>query len=239
LYAKRGRKSTAAVDLLDNDGGEPISREAVSRPKQKRKTKKSDADALYWVDEDEETTIQVSKEDSVPSMLRFMVRGNPLPLRRHRTSRGFMYNPSATAQASFRDVVKDILFSHLATDNDEDESVLLFPVLPEEHSLAMTIVFYLKRPLKHFVGSKPGPGRMRDSAPHQTSVTRMDVDNLAKFVLDSLNGLLYEDDRQVVSLHITKLYDNHDECKGSTEICVRRLGEESLPKLLENTFELF
>ena len=33
-----------------------------------------------------------------------------------------------------------------------------------------------------------------------------DLDNIAKIVLDSLNGLAYKDDRQVVSLKIEKHY---------------------------------
>jgi len=33
-----------------------------------------------------------------------------------------------------------------------------------------------------------------------------DLDNLAKAVLDGCNGVVFEDDRQVVTLHITKRY---------------------------------
>lgn len=38
-------------------------------------------------------------------------------------------------------------------------------------------------------------------------VVRPDVDNVAKSVLDALNGAAYMDDRQVVMLHLTKHYD--------------------------------
>lgn len=34
-----------------------------------------------------------------------------------------------------------------------------------------------------------------------------DCDNIAKIILDSLNGVAYDDDAQVVSLCVTKLYD--------------------------------
>jgi len=33
-----------------------------------------------------------------------------------------------------------------------------------------------------------------------------DIDNVAKIVLDSLNGIVYKDDTQIVSLHCTKVY---------------------------------
>lgn len=36
-----------------------------------------------------------------------------------------------------------------------------------------------------------------------------DLDNLAKSVLDGLNGIVYKDDSQLVSLHITKVYDRN------------------------------
>lgn len=36
-----------------------------------------------------------------------------------------------------------------------------------------------------------------------------DLDNLAKSVLDGLNGVVYLDDAQLVSLHITKVYDHN------------------------------
>lgn len=34
-----------------------------------------------------------------------------------------------------------------------------------------------------------------------------DIDNIAKIILDALNGVAYKDDTQVVSLHIGKYYD--------------------------------
>lgn len=33
-----------------------------------------------------------------------------------------------------------------------------------------------------------------------------DVDNVAKIILDALNGIAYRDDKQVVELHVKKLY---------------------------------
>jgi Holliday junction resolvase RusA-like endonuclease len=36
-----------------------------------------------------------------------------------------------------------------------------------------------------------------------------DLDNLAKSVLDALNGVIYQDDSQIVSLHMTKVYSQY------------------------------
>ena len=36
---------------------------------------------------------------------------------------------------------------------------------------------------------------------------RSDLDNVVKAVQDALNGVIYKDDAQIVSLHATKKYD--------------------------------
>ena len=39
-------------------------------------------------------------------------------------------------------------------------------------------------------------------------VKRPDLDNLAKSVLDGMNGVVFKDDSQITSLHCTKVYSN-------------------------------
>ena len=46
---------------------------------------------------------------------------------------------------------------------------------------------------------------------------RHDIDNIAKTVLDACNGIVYLDDVQVVSLHVTKRYD----AIASVHVCFR------------------
>ena len=48
-----------------------------------------------------------------------------------------------------------------------------------------------------------------------------DTDNMGKFLLDALTGALYEDDSQVVDLHMFKLRDNDGLCNGKVaiEVC--------------------
>jgi len=182
-------------------------------------------------------------------LIRFKVRGNPRPLSRHRSGRsGFLYNPSAKFQHSFRGVVREMLFPRTDADDGVDSmsattgtktAALQQPVFAAHHSLAMSIVFRLKRPMSDFKARRRGLGRLKANAAPSTSLKRCDVDNLAKFVLDSLNGVLYDDDHQIASLHVTKLLDDEDECLGSTEICLRLLEETNVPTLLEKSFDLF
>ena len=47
-----------------------------------------------------------------------------------------------------------------------------------------------------------------------------DTDNLAKFVLDAMQGVVYRNDRVVFSLLAIKVYDNFGSCGGRTAISV-------------------
>lgn len=60
---------------------------------------------------------------------------------------------------------------------------------------------------------------IEDNYYHHTQ--KPDCDNLAKLVLDAMNGLIYEDDKQVFALRITKKYavDPRD---ARTEIRIKR-----------------
>eukprot|EP00934_Nitzschia_sp_Nitz4_P009456 Nitzschia sp. Nitz4//scaffold3_size479765//385019//385345//NITZ4_000164-RA/size479765-exonerate_protein2genome-gene-1.370-mRNA-1//-1//CDS//3329550950//9446//frame0 len=103
----------------------------------------------------------------------------------------------------------------------------------------MSILFRMKRPKSHFKGNLPGPNRMKPNAPSSAASIRTDVDNLAKFVFDSMNGLLYPDDKQVFSLHATKLLDNDGLCQGRTEFLIHSLGgsdEDAWDNVVNNSF---
>jgi len=140
-----------------------------------------------------------------------------------------MYNPSAKEQSFFQSVVTDIL--SLESGNT---------LFAEEEFLSMKLVFRLRRPKSHFIACRPSPegGRLKKSAPKTLTAGRVDVDNLAKFVLDSLNGVLYADDRQVVSLTCTKIYDFEGSCEGATEIFIKSVDDEEMDAILQGAEEL-
>ena len=204
--------------------------------KKKRKKKKTNT-PIHWIMDSAEWSIEM-KDDTQseePKLFHWAVGGNPLPLRRHRTSRGFMYNPSASAQLSFQNITEQIM-SNLTVGTRKVVNETLQPLFSANQPLVLTLVFRMKRPNKHFVSSKPGPGRLRENAPSPVAITRTDVDNLAKFVMDSMNGILYEDDRQIASLHATKIYDSEGYCQGCTEVCCRIIEEDDLAHLIVNSF---
>lgn len=76
---------------------------------------------------------------------------------------------------------------------------------PLAGAVAVGMRFFVKRPKGHF-----GTGRnsvlLKPSAPEFPVQERQDVDNMAKFYLDCMNGIVFGDDRQVVSLSAEKRY---------------------------------
>ncbi len=53
--------------------------------------------------------------------------------------------------------------------------------------------------------------RPKTGKPRAHHVTKPDLDNLVKFIADAGNGLLWEDDRQIVQIRAVKIY--HKEAK--------------------------
>jgi len=171
--------------------------------------------------------------------VQFTVRGNPSPLQRHRTYRNFVYNPSASKQEEFRDAVVSMMERRRTTtqidDDDDDYRTELefqqLPLYPKDVPISVTLLFRMKRPKSHFIASRPGPDRLKPKCSATTTLAttpsiRSDVDNLAKLVLDSLNGVLYEDDRQVVSLRAVKVMDWEGCCVGATDVVVEGVADD-------------
>lgn len=72
------------------------------------------------------------------------------------------------------------------------------PSWPLTEALAVSLEFHVERP-------KCAPNR-----PWPTVKTSGDVDNLAKAVLDAMNGLVFEDDAQVCDLRVMKIYTDKE-----------------------------
>lgn len=121
----------------------------------------------------------------------FVIEGEPQALSRHRhlLNSKIMYNPSAKLQNQF---AKDSI-SHM-------------PATPLSGPLEVSLLFYFTRPKIHYRTGKLS-GVLKVTAPTFHSGAK-DLDNLVKFVLDSLNAKAYLDDRQIVALHSYKFYTN-------------------------------
>jgi Holliday junction resolvase RusA-like endonuclease len=177
----------------------------------------------------------VFKDDGTTKIIKFTVKGNPIPLARHRTYRGYVFNPSAKKQQQFASVVLNMLptscfmnstISILGSTSRTIDNVV--PIFKDDEIIDVKLLCRMKRPKNHFKASIPGPGRLKDNAPDSLYVTRKDVDNLAKFVLDSLNQIIYVDDKQIASLHVLKIYDDGHYSSGATDVLIQRLTHDHI-----------
>jgi Holliday junction resolvase RusA-like endonuclease len=185
----------------------------------------------FWANH---TDSVIFKDDGAVKMIKFTVNGNPVPLARHRTYRGYVFNPSAKKQHQFASVVLKMLPSSCflnstsilgSTIRTPDNVV---PIFKDDEIIDVKLLCRMKRPKHHFRNSIPGPGRLKETAPDSLFVTRTDVDNLAKFVLDSLNQIVYVDDKQIASLQVLKIYDDGHYSSGATDVLIQRLTNDHI-----------
>ena len=133
------------------------------------------------------------------STLTFTVHGIPAPQgsKRH-LGRGILVESSKKVKPWRQDVKYQALALKPA------DWVTAAPV-------AMSVVFRFQRPKSHF--NKSG---LRSSAPLEcTSASHGDIEKLVRSTNDALNGVLFDDDRQVVSLVATKRYCEGNEPPGA------------------------
>lgn len=115
------------------------------------------------------------------------------------------YNPSANDQRKFLELARPFL-----------------PPRPLVGPLEATLVFRMCRPRSHYRSGRYAH-LLKENVP-RFHTARTDLDNLVKLVLDSINEVAYEDDRQVVSVKAVKEYCNRG--VGSTELTLRVLCDE-------------
>lgn len=121
-------------------------------------------------------------------MLSFRSIGKPMPLKRHRLTRGKrMYDPSHQDKKNWMKSVKQY-----------------HPIKPLESVLELKIIFFFRRPKSHY-GTGKNSEILRKNAPKYMNRTP-DIDNLVKFYLDAMNGIFFKDDRQIISLISEKRY---------------------------------
>jgi len=123
----------------------------------------------------------------------------PTAQQRPRVTRSHTYDPSKKDKVDF---LKSVMTQ--------------LPKAPLTSSILIRIDFYFKRPKSHFTSK----GELSRFAPREYT-KKPDIDNLIKFVLDALNGHLYVDDAQVISLAARKLYAEND----GIEIRVTEYGD--------------
>jgi Holliday junction resolvase RusA-like endonuclease len=155
------------------------------------------------------------QNDSTIRLAHFTVFQTPRPLRRPimKNLKRFgrfgvrVINPSKSIQDSFSTAVKDLMGGST------------MPLFEDEPStgLAVSIYFRIRRPNNHYVGGRRLVGNIRTDMA-RIRPTGGDLDNLLKFILDALNGILYTDDKQVIAIKTMKLWADDPTSLGSTTV---------------------
>jgi len=124
----------------------------------------------------------------VAKMIEFTVYGEPVAKGRPRyTKRGIAYTPQKTS--NYENLVK---LSYLEIPREK--------YLNGEQLQAEIIAFF------SIPKSKPKKLQLKMLSGEVRHTKRPDLDNIAKSVLDSLNGIAYNDDSQIVTLSVSKYY---------------------------------
>jgi len=139
----------------------------------------------------------------------FVVMGDPQGKARARVANGHAYTPKKTVEYE-----REVKLAYLTKYRDAPRYEKGVPV-------AVTIYAYLRIPASCI---KSKQDKMRRGEIRPTKVP--DTDNIAKCCMDALNGLAWDDDSQVVKLHVFKLYNGNplvrvmmDEITKEEELC--------------------
>ena len=174
------------------------------------------AGTFFWIDESD--IFQCSR-----IRISFTIQGAPVALSRPRIRFGYrlfggrvgfgrpLYNPSQRKLTLFRQVLVSMITS--------TPSNFLLPLMEPSVPLEAVITFRIRRPNSHFVNSKRNRG-LRTTAPRTYVVGKLDLDNLVKFTLDAIGGVIYVTDGQICYISCRKVWD---EGQGLTTCVVSKL----------------
>lgn len=136
-----------------------------------------------------------------------VIDGQPRPQARYRHHNGGLANLCRRRMLEIRRQCREATNNHV--------------MFPANIPVSVTIWLYRRRSNMDFRGGRRAPENIRPvAAPTAVANDPADIDNLGKLVLDALNGVVYADDRQVVSLVLHKQRDSEGACLGRTVVHV-------------------
>lgn len=135
-------------------------------------------------------------------MLTYMVEGNPIGKGRPKFARrgNFVSTYTPTKTRDYETVIKEAAQKAMGSN-----AVLETPV---------TVAIYITVPIPQSYSKKRSEACLNGS---EKPIKKPDIDNIAKCFLDAMNEIVYKDDTQVLTLHITKVYGT----VGMVEVMVR------------------
>ena len=135
-------------------------------------------------------------------MLTYMVEGNPIGKGRPKFARrgNFVSAYTPTKTRDYETVIKEAAQKAMGSNE-----LLETPV---------TVAIYITVPIPQSYSKKRTEACLKDI---ERPIKKPDIDNIAKCFLDAMNDIVYKDDTQVLTLHVTKVYGT----VGMVEVMVR------------------
>lgn len=135
-------------------------------------------------------------------MVTYMVEGTPVGKGRPKFARrgNFVSTYTPTKTRDYEDLIKDAARKAMGSNE-----VLETPV---------TVAIYITVPIPASYSKKRTEACLSGS---ERPIKKPDIDNVAKCFLDAMNEIVYKDDTQVLTLHITKVYGKY----GCVEVMVK------------------
>ena len=124
-------------------------------------------------------------------MVTYLVEGNPVGKGRPKFARrgNFVSTYTPTKTRDYEDLIKDAARKAMGSNE-----LLETPV---------TVAIYITVPIPSSYSKKRTEACLNGS---ERPIKKPDIDNVAKCFLDAMNEIVYKDDTQVLTLHITKVY---------------------------------
>lgn len=135
-------------------------------------------------------------------MVTYLVEGNPVGKGRPKFARrgNFVSTYTPTKTRDYEDLIKEAANKAMGS------------TAPLETPMAVAI--YITVPIPSSYSKKRREACLSGS---ERPIKKPDIDNIAKCFLDAMNGVVYWDDTQVLTLHVTKVYGT----VGMVEVMVR------------------
>jgi Holliday junction resolvase RusA-like endonuclease len=135
-------------------------------------------------------------------MLIYSVEGNPIGKGRPKFARrgAFVSTYTPTKTRDYESVINDAARKAMGSN--------------ELLETPLTVAIYITVPIPQSYSKKRTEACLSGS---EKPIKKPDIDNIAKCFLDAMNGAVYYDDSQVLTLHITKVYGT----VGMVEVMVR------------------
>ena len=131
--------------------------------------------------------------------------------------------------------------NHVKTKMVEVKELLLresrargFSMIPRKTPVSVKAWFFTRRPDSDFTSRVRARGLTEKAKTDECTMVAVkpDTDNMCKFLLDAMTGAIYQDDSQVVELHVLKMRDSEGLCLGKMAIevtVIHQAKAESMP----------